>query len=52
MRNNDEKNEEDQKDTIETGKKKSRWKTFGKILLGIIPIVLVFLGGGKKKSDS
>lgn len=44
--------EEDQKDPIETGKKKNRWRTFGKILLGIIPIVLIFLGGGKKNSDS
>jgi len=52
MSNTKEKEEENQKDPIETGKKKNRWKTFGKILLGIIPIVLIFLGGGKKNSDS
>ena len=53
MSNTKEKEEEEnQKDPIETGKKKNGWKTFGKIILGIIPFVLLFLGGGKKNNNS
>ena len=42
-------NEPNKKEPIKTGKKRSFWKSVGKIAMAVVPLILLGLGG--KRND-